>query len=610
MTEPHAVITRLSAEFDALSRQMSRVSGDLVELDRLITTAAAAPARQAPAQPTQPVMAGPWQAPQQPTTWPAPPQRTPTTPAGRTPPRRPTPPMSPPPARPGTDAGWIGKLLAVAGVAVTLVGVVLLLVLAARAGLLRPEIRVAGGTALSIALVTVGARLRNRPGGRIGAIALAATGIAAAYLDVIALTTIYHWVPAAAGLLIAAGVGGGGLALARRWDSEHLGLLVLVPLIGLAPVLTRGVDLLLIGFMLALSAAALPVQRGKDWLWMYAARIAAPTVPLLLALVTIGGHDDPWLVGSACGLAALLAIVSGLLLIPTIANTAALAVLTAAGTVPVLAAGIAVDRLLATLLTASLAAGLLAFIVIGRELPRIVVQVWSALSATAALIAVTTAFHGYVEAPVLLALAVIVAVAGRRDAIALWAAAGFGFIGLAKFLSYAPPGVLLTGTAVPSAIAVTTLATSLLVIAFVAVMAPVYTLAARRDPDIARLLAAAGGALIVYSVTLITVTTGVLAGGTSGGFLAGHMAATICWIAMAAVLFVYARRLPSQRRTIALTGGLALTTAATAKLFLFDLGTLDGIFRVTAFIVVGLVLLGMGTGYARTLALQDRNLDH
>ena len=35
---------------------------------------------------------------------------------------------------------------------------------------------------------------------------------------------------------------------------------------------------------------------------------------------------------------------------------------------------------------------------------------------------------------------------------------------------------------------------------------------------------------------------------------------------------------------------------------MFDLATLDGIFRVAAFIVVGLVLLGMGAGYARSLA--------
>jgi hypothetical protein len=192
----------------------------------------------------------------------------------------------------------------------------------------------------------------------------------------------------------------------------------------------------------------------------------------------------------------------------------------------------AVDRLLATLLTASLAAGLLALVMLGSDLPRILSQVWSVLSAASALVAVTTAFHGYLEPPVLLAMAITVAVAGRH--------AGH----------------------------------------------------------------------IVYCVTMFTVTAAVLVGGTSAGFLAGHTAATICWIAMAAALFIYARRSSGQRRAIAVTGGLALTAAATAKLFLFDLGTLDGIFRVTAFIVVGLVLLGMGTGYARSLAQHDRTLTH
>jgi uncharacterized membrane protein len=109
---------------------------------------------------------------------------------------------------------------------------------------------------------------------------------------------------------------------------------------------------------------------------------------------------------------------------------------------------------------------------------------------------------------------------------------------------------------------------------------------------------------------MLTVTAGVLIGGTSAGFLAGHMAATICWIAMAAALFGYARRQAGQKRAVALTGGLALTAAATSKLFLFDLGTLDGIFRVIAFIVVGLVLLAMGTGYARSLAQQDSTPQH
>ena len=579
---------------------MSRVSGELIELDRVINAADTAPKP----TPPQPNPAPHWY-PYWPQYWP------PVAPAAFTPappPPRPTPPQPmrlAPPAAPAAESGWIGKLLAVAGVAVTLVGVVLLLVLAAHAGLLRPEIRVAGGTALSIALVGIAVRLRGRPGGRIGAIALAATGIAAAYLDVIAITTIYGWVPAPAGLIIAALVGGASLALARRWDSEHLGLLVLVPLIGLAPVITNAVNLLLVGFMLALSAAALPAQLCKDWTSMLAARVAAVSVPLLVALIGTGAHDNPSLIGGACGVAALLAIASGLVLVPTTTNPAALAVLTASGTLPVLASAIGVNHVLAAVLAAALAAGMLTIVLVGSTLPRIVIQVWSALSAISALIAVAVAFDGYVEGPVLLALAIIVAIAGRNDVVARWGAAGFGIVGVGLFFAYAPLDALLTATVVPTHIAVSVLAASLLVTAFVVAMARACVDLAGRDPDIARVLSAVAGGLIVYAVTAFTVTAGVLVGGTGAGFLTGHMVATICWIAMAAALFVYALRLTNrERRAVPITAGLALTAAATAKLFLFDLATLDGISRVATFIVVGLVLLGMGAGYARSLAQQ------
>ncbi|WP_131830514.1 DUF2339 domain-containing protein, partial [Mycolicibacterium diernhoferi] len=119
-------------------------------------------------------------------------------------------------------------------------------------------------------------------------------------------------------------------------------------------------------------------------------------------------------------------------------------------------------------------------------------------------------------------------------------------------------------------------------------------------------LIAAAAVVIGYAVTVFTVTAGVLIGGTGGGFLAGHMAATICWIVLAAGLFGYAARLDRAERSVPIGGGMALVAAAVAKLFLFDLGTLDGIFRVAVFIVVGLVLLGMGAGYARLLSQQDQ----
>ncbi|MGO8938186.1 MAG: DUF2339 domain-containing protein [Mycobacterium sp.] len=161
----------------------------------------------------------------------------------------------------------------------------------------------------------------------------------------------------------------------------------------------------------------------------------------------------------------------------------------------------------------------------------------------------------------------------------------------------------MTATVVPTHIAASVLISSLLVTVFVVVMARACADLGRRDADLARVLSAVAGGLFVYAVTAFTVTAGVLVGGTGGGFLAGHMAATICWIGIAAALFVYAlRRATRERRTAPITAGLALTAAATAKLFLFDLATLDGIFRVAALIVVGLVLLSMGAGYARSLA--------
>ena len=166
MTAPqHAVVSRLSAEFAAMSEQFAKVSADLTELDRLLadrpsvaatrTATGAArctfrsrtcrpPRRTRRHRPIQPVPFAP----------PPPPRPAPQAP------------------RPPRDASWIGKVLAVAGVAVTLIGVVLLLVLAAQAGILRPEIRVGAGALLAGALVGVAARLNARPGGRVGAIAL------------------------------------------------------------------------------------------------------------------------------------------------------------------------------------------------------------------------------------------------------------------------------------------------------------------------------------------------------------------------------------------------------------------------------------------------------
>lgn len=583
MTEQRALIARVSADFAAISQYMARVSADLSALDRLLSE------EPRPAVPAQPV------APPQPYPVPYGPQY-----------QHPLQVQPPVAQKPPRDEGWIGKLLAVAGVAVTLIGVVLLVVLAAQAGILRPAIRVAGGALLAGALVGVGVWLYRRPGGRVGAIALAATGVAAAYIDVMAVTTIYGWVSAPVGLVTAAIIGGGGLTLARRWDSQQLGVLVLVPLIVLAPVVTDGVTLLLVGFMLALAAASLPVQLGKDWIWLHCARIAASTFPLLVAL--LGLHFDDrrglWLVG-ACAIAAGLAVVAALILLPRTTNRVLMALVTGAGVLPVLCVTLVADRVIAALMAAVVAATFLAIVLIGNRVTGVdgaVRPIWAALSAISATIAVLVAFDGYVAGPILLAMAIVVAVAARHEATARWVALGLAGVGAAFYLSYAPPSSLIHATETSTAAAVSTLIASMLLIAFAAVI--VWTL---DGPDSAMW---AGAAVVAaYAITTFTVTAGVLIGGEERGFFAGHMAATICWIVLAAALLIYAARLPRATRSLPIGGGLALVGAAMAKLFLFDLGTLDGIFRVAVFIVVGLILLGMGAGYARLLDKQDQQQD-
>lgn len=570
MTEPQhrAVIARLSSDVAVISQYLARVSADLSTLDRVLT----APQQYQPQSYSPP-----------------PPVAT-----------------AEPVAAPPRDDGWIGKLLAVAGVTVTLIGVVFLLVLAAQAGILRPEIRVAAGVALAAGLLTAGVWLYARPGGRVGAIALAATGIAAAYIDVIAITTIYEWVSAPVGLVIAAGIGGAGLTLARRWDSQRLGLLVLVPLIALAPVVVGSVTLLLVGFMLALSAASLPVQLGKDWIWLHCARIAASTFPLIVALIAVGFDDgrDLALVG-ACGVGALLAVAGALILLPGARNRAAMAGLTAVGVLPALCASLAADRVTAALMAGALAAVLLAIVRVGDRLPGvdgIVGKVWTVLAAISAVIAVLVAFDGHIAGPVLLAMAIVVTVVGRGEAVAPWAAVGFAIVGAASYLSYAPLHTLVDATRLPTSAAVSTLVASLLLIAFAAV-------SVWSQPSRGSAVWAGAAIVAVYALTTFTVTAGVLIGGEGRGFYAGHMAATICWIALAAGLFRYAARLSRADRAVPIGGGLALVAAAMIKLFLFDLGTLDGIFRVVVFIVVGLALLGMGAGYARLLERQDQQQD-
>ncbi|WP_157073103.1 DUF2339 domain-containing protein, partial [Kribbia dieselivorans] len=83
-------------------------------------------------------------------------------------------------------------------------------------------------------------------------------------------------------------------------------------------------------------------------------------------------------------------------------------------------------------------------------------------------------------------------------------------------------------------------------------------------------------------------------------FQVGHALSTLAWLGIAAWLLMRGLG-PSRSATLALRVGLGIALAAVAKLFLFDMSTLTSLARVLSFIPAGLILLGMGAGYAKAL---------
>ena len=550
-------------------------------------------------------------------------------PAGYSPP----PPAAPPPWPPSpqrstrpalTDRiatafrkGTVASVLAAAGVGVTLIGIVLLLVLAAQAGILRPEVRVAGGAVFAIALVVASTWWHRRPAGHTGAVALAATGVAAGYLDVLAATRFYEWLSVPAALSAAAVIAGAGLALSRMWNSQALGVLVVVPVAVLAPALTQGVDIVLVSFMLVLAAASGWVQLGRDWTWLYLVRMAAPTLPLVLIAVLAGVGVGPdttmWTYALAAGLTVVIGLGSALVALPSSSQPALLATITAATSAPVLLSGALVDDLSAASLIATCAAALLLLVVSGPRMPGVttaVREIWSMTVALQTLVAVATAFNGGIDVAVILGFGTVVAMTARRSTsmarIMRGIATTFVTIGGIGTLSTAPPADLAVARAIDPATAATTLVQCVLLVGAVWILAGMWIKASRTrqrsDRSAEQLWGLTLAVVALYAVTEFTVTAGVLVAGAEEGFFAGHLMATITWMIAGGATLAHASRLPSAARTPLLAGGLAVVAAALAKLFLFDLATLDGMFRVLAFIVTGLLLLAMGAWFARSLS--------
>ncbi|SEL83886.1 DUF2339 domain-containing protein [Rhodococcus maanshanensis] len=546
------LVARLSGEFDALGLHMRGVAADLTRLRSQLEIPSPLSAPQAPAQPQaylpQPQAYLPQPQVHQP--------MAPTPPASQVIPAVPPQPAPWPPVRAQAPRreprepwwqrdGMVSRVLAVAGAAVTLIGVLMLLVLAAQAGFFGPVARVTAGAVFSVALVGAGIRVYGRPGGRIGGLALAGTGVAGGYLDVVAATSYYGWLPPVVGLAVAFGIAAGGMTLATRWQSQPLAALSVVAVAVLAPALADGLTVTLLAFLVLLQVAAFPPQLGRDWPYLHAARTIPAVLGMLIALADAtwngvspwSGADRPVAV-ALLALAVVVAVVGvGSAVVLVRRNTADVTatVMLVLATLPLLFSGGVAGRWTEVALQCGLAAGLLAVPVVVRPLPGHTRVTTAAVASLAVLQAVSGASPRDALPVVLLAIALgLVAVAGQaRSRIAYGAGVGFGSIGALLFLDAAPPEALANqADAVGSLAVIASGAMVAVLMVLVVGQAHSVGLLDGRRADAAWIAAGIGA---LYAGTAAVVAAGVAALGADRGFIAGHCAATLGAMVLATV---------------------------------------------------------------------------
>lgn len=514
----------------------------------------------------------------QPAAWPAPP-----TPA-------------PKPARSALSGA---RLLAWTGGAVTLLGVVMLIVLAAQRGWFSPEARIIAGGVLGVVLVGIGMWLHRKESARTGALALAATGFATLYLVVAGATFVID-LPTLPAVVLALLVAAAGLGLADRWRTQLLAGGIVAGAALLAPVLVAG--WLLVALVLALQVAAVPVVLRRQWPVL--ALIAAAGPVLYGAFVAAA---DPTLTATDRVLSTLAVLLVGLVgaaLATRRLPAGPIAALVAAAPLPVIAAVPMLDRWGGAALAAGAGLALLGIAALpGAQ--RVVRQVAICASAVAIFQATAVAFDGDTRTAVVLGqatvLAVLAAVLRRRLPLAI--AGVYGLLGVTAALAVSAPlralvapvaPYLVDGRPVVGALVIG-LVVSVLVLALgVALVAAAGRLGLVRPDAATAWLWVPAGLIGLYGAAGVVITAALLIARDPAGFTAGHALVTVSWTVAALVLLARGISRPALRIT-----GLALVGAAVAKLVLFDLGALDGLAQVAAFLGAGLVILAAGTRYAR-----------
>jgi hypothetical protein len=579
-------LARLAAELDFIGRRLQVVSQELQHA-------------QLAAQPLAPASttAQPFPAAGQPV--PPPPAGQPFAPTAPPPFPTPMPAYSPPPPLPerlGRE-GAGGKVLAWVGGSVTLLGIVLLMVLAVQRGWLGPEPRVLVGGGLGLALVAGGLWVHRNPVGRGGAYALAATGVAVLYLDIAAATSLYQLMPQWAGLVVALVVAAGGLGLAARWNAQFIAVWVIVGCALCDPFLTHGFTPLLVAFLVVLQIGAMPVQLLRSWPSLALVAGIPPVLASMIATVLALRSGDPWPAAAV----ALAATVVGVAVAVVVAlrereDVAAAVILLATAPAASLVAGLGLSSSQAAWLAVIVAALMLGVAVCDRWLGAPVTVTAAILGSVAIVDATVHALTGPTQAITLLGEALVLALAADlvRHGAALLASLLTAVFGLLWGLATVTPAALVVYRTGQETTVGTALTALLMTVAAIAIPLVGYRMNLIGAPTRAAAPWIVAGVVMLYGAAGAVLSVALLISPDRSGFLFGHAVITVSWTVAAIALLLLGIRSAALRAV-----GLVLVGAAVVKLILFDLAALDGVARVIAFLAAGLLLLLAGTRYAR-----------
>lgn len=604
--DPLEQVRELEARFASAMTQLYAVGNGLAEVRQNLggvgapaaapavpSPTVAAPAASAPVAQAPPAQTGTAAAPAAAA---APQVPAPVVPAG------PMPAPVPPRVRWWERPGAVSRILGAVGAVVTLIGIAMLLAIAIAAGIFGPVPRVVAGALLAGGLLAGGAYARRRWPDTVGGAALAATGLAAAYLDVLAASALYDFIPGSVALVLAALVAVGAFALARAWDSEFLAILAAAPPALLAPAVTDFDSLAMLSFVALLLVTSGVAHAGRAWGWLYLGRTLPAVTVLLIGVGVQRGDTFPTLTVA-------LVTALGMVAVGTLERTPRLVHLPTAAAIaastPLLVATAATEEHTLTL-GAALAALLLAVAALVRQVGAargFARSLWVAplVTGTVLLIIAATQLTDSTLAGIVLAVAAAAywLLSGRLQDGALFVMGMvLAAVSALTFVEAVTATTSLLERTVLEQPLTIVLGLALTVLAWLAVRTSTAVRGGRREPTLTKLAAVA--AFVTGSTTVVATGTwiGSLLNESQVGFYGGHAVATALWTALAAILItVVARR--STDRGLMVRLGLGLIGVAIAKLFLFDLSALNGLFRVVAFVVTGIIVLVVGVAYSR-----------